>query len=253
MALIANFLGSTLGILLIIILLILVVAYLLVRNFRVSGIGELINALRQSMENGEIEERMAQPRSVNGMDRIYLPLIKKAYPQINIEELRDQAEVLLLSMFEALEKKDLEKLYGAGPTYTEQVKQIIAEMEDAEQSLIFEAPKIHKTVISMFNDSANSSEITFQTALEARVALVDKDGQTVQGNAEGVTQLRFDQSLIYVVDPNLYLDTSRTTISVNCPNCGGPISFRNDICPYCGTYNTLIPIRVWIFSAFKNS
>ena len=253
MVFIANFLGSALGIILIIILLILIVAYLLVRNFRMSGIGNLINALRQSLENGEIQERMAQPRSVNGMDRIYVPLIKQAYPQINIEELRDQAEVLLLSMFEALEQKDLDKLYGAGPTYTQQVKQIITDMEAAGQSLIFEAPKIHKTVISMFKDSANSSEITFQTALEARVALIDQDGVTVQGDTEGIVQLRFDQSLIYIVDPNLYMDTSRTTLSVNCPNCGGPVSFKNDVCPYCGTYNTLIPIRVWIFSNFKNS
>ena len=245
--------GSVFGIVLVAVIL-FSAAYLLIRRrVKHSNLFMLIGALRKELESGQIHLRQEMPRSLSGLDRIYLPKIEKRFSDLNIEEFRGRAEALLLSVLEALEHSDVNLLYEAGPTYKEQIRQVIRDMKDSGQSLRVEKARIHKTVISAFKDTPSASEITFQTALEARIALLDKEGKVLQGSLDDLSQLRFEQTLIHVIDPDLYQGTEKTVLTVNCPHCGATLNSQRNTCAYCGSHVDFIPVRIWLFSRLKRT
>lgn len=248
-----KFLGSAFGIVLVVAL-ILAIAYVLIRRrLRQSVLFNLIGALRKEMKSGQIDMSLQSPRSLSGLDRVYLPKIEKAFGSFNIEEFRSHAEVLLLSVLESVKNQDISLLYQAGPSYREQISHAIRAMKDAGQSLRVEKAKIHKTVISEFKNKPSASEIVFQSALEARIALLDRDGKVIKGSLDHVSQLRFDQALIHVINPDLYEKTDQKLLTANCPNCGAVLNPQNETCAYCGSYIDFIPRRVWIFSSLKQT
>lgn len=223
------------------------------RAYRRSDISRIVKAVSDDIASGKIEERQNQPRSLNGMDRIYLPQIEKDYPGINIEELRRHAEVLLTSNLEAQEHQDIDLLYDCGPSYRNQVQHSIIDLKNAQNQLTVDGARIHNTVISQYRNTPAVAEIVFQTSLEARYALRNSNGQIIKGSANQMTQLRFEQSLIYVIDPELYEKSGQVSLAVNCPNCGAPVPYKNAPCSYCGTHNTFIPLKVWVFSGYRES
>ncbi len=248
-----KFFGSGFGILLVVVF-VLAIAYALVRRkLRQTLLFSLIGALRKELKGGQVDMSLERPRSLSGLDRIYLPQIERAFPSFNIEEFRSHADGLLLSALEAIKHQDLSLLYKAGPSYREQISQAIRSMKEAGQSLRVEKAKIHQTVISGFKNKPSASEIIFQTALEARIALLDRDSKVIKGSLDQLSQLRFDQTLIYVISPDLYEKTDKMLLTANCPNCGAVLNPQSESCAYCGSYIDFIPSRVWLFSSLKQT
>lgn len=248
-----KFLGSAFGVALVV-MLVLAIAYALIRRrLRQSVLFSLFGALRRELRGGQVDMSLERPRSLSGLDRIYLPQIERAFGSFNIEAFRSHAEVLLLSALEAVKHQDLSLLYEAGSSYREQIRQAIRTMKDAGQSLRVEQAKVHQTVISGYKNRPSASEITFQSALEARIALIDRDGKVIRGSLDHLSQLRFDQTLIHIVNPELYEKTDERLVTANCPNCGAVLDPRSDRCAYCGSHIDFIPNRVWLFSCLKQT
>lgn len=247
------FLGSTFGVVIVVIFVLSAAYFLIRRRLRQSMLFSLMGALRKELGSGQNPLGEEAPRSLSGLDRIYLPQIERSFRKLNIEEFRSHAEVLLLSVLEALKQQDVNLLYEAGPTYKEQIRQAIRDMKDTGQSLSVEKAKIHKTVISAFKNTPSASEIVFQSAVEARIALLDKEGRVLKGGLDHISQLRFDQTLIHIINPDLYLETDKALLTANCPNCGAVLSPESDSCAYCGSHIDFIQVRTWVFSRLKRT
>ncbi len=246
--------GGSVFVIVIVAVIIFAFAYHLIRRrLRHSILFSLIGALRKELRGGQAHLRQEMPRSLSGLDRIYLPKIEKRFSDLNIEEFRGRAEALLLSALDALEHGDVNLLYEAGPTYKEQIRQAIKDMKDSGHRLVVEKARIHNTVISAFKDRPSASEITFQSALEARIALLNKEGKVLQGSLEQLSQLRFEQTLIHVIDPDLYQGTDKAVLTANCPNCGATLNSQDRACTYCGSHIDFIPVRIWLFSGLKKT
>lgn len=247
------FLGSTFGVVIVVLLVLSAIYFLIRRRLKQSMLFSLMGALRRELGSGQNPLGEEAPRSLSGLDQIYLPQIERSFRQLNIEEFRSHAEVLLLSVLEALKHQDVNLLYDAGPTYREQIGQAIRDMKDSSQSLSVEKAKVHKTVISAFKNAPSATEITFQSAVEARIALQDRDGKVLKGALDHVSQLRFEQTLIQIINPDAYQETEKILLTANCPNCGAVLSPQSDSCAYCGSHIDFIPIRVWVFSRLKRT
>lgn len=248
-----KFFGSGWGIALVVVLLLSMVFGVIRRWLRRSVLFSLIGALKRELRGGQVDMSLERPRSLSGLDRIYLPQIERAFPSFNIEEFRSHADRLLLSALEAIKHEDLSLLYEAGPSYREQISQFIRSMKEAGQSLKVEGAKIHQTVIRDFKNKPSASEIIFQSAMEARIALLDREGKVIRGSLDQISQLRFDQTLIHVISPDLYGKTDKLLLTANCPNCGAVLNPQSETCAYCGSFIDFIPSRVWLFSSLKKT
>ena len=152
------------------------------------------------------------PKSLSNMDSIYLDKIKKDFPELNINELKSEAEKVILECFNAFEKKEY----------------VINKIDDIKQNnASYKNIKIHKTVISKYEKSNSISTIYFQTALQY--------SYKENNNNYRLKQDRITTEYIYVINEEK-LEKNIKAIGLNCPNCGAPIkTLNNKVCTYCGS------------------
>lgn len=166
------------------------------------------------------------------MDRIYLKQIEEDFEGININELKREAEQIILDCYNSIEKKNTEKLKGKIKSFAE--KKI---NEYKNKNITFTNFKIHNTVISNYKKTASTATIYFSSSYEYYEE-TEKEKIKKQDRAK--------VEFIYVIDETK-LDKKENLIGLHCPNCGSPItSLKNKRCNYCNTEVKEIIKRVFI-------
>ncbi len=209
------------------------------------GTNSLIEGLRQ--------EKLAQsntPRSLNSMEPVYLPMIKKDFPGLNIDELKKKAERVLQSSLQAISSQKVDLLSAEVPDEIRQ--KVITEIGDLkEQGLkqYYDQVKLHRTVINDYKKEEGLVRLTFQTGLES-FARIEKDGKVLSGDANFRSQLVFASQYLYVQDEKKVKD--KTALGLTCPQCGAPItSLGNKVCAYCSSTIQEVNLHVWRLTDFR--
>lgn len=226
-----------------IILLILVVVsfvfYLKIKN-DLSGLLKKFfgtDSLKEVIEKQDYETQET-PKTLFGMESIYLSTISKDFPDLNINELKAMAEDYIIKCLNAIENKDKENL----SFNSEKLNSfIISKVDDLGNSSVkYDSIKIHKTILNRYEKSKGIATLKFQTAIEYRYKK-DNDGYKK-------IQDRFSTEFIYIIDERQVSKSSKT-LGLNCPNCGAPItSVGEKYCNYCGSGIKDIVKRVWILN-----
>lgn len=199
-----------------------------VRRFFNSAEVRLFRELVRSVQNGELQQE-EPPKSLGGMNSIYLPQILRDFPEFNWEELRGKME---RSVQELLEEKNVR---SAGVV------------------------RIHKTVISRYQKYNGTASIFCETGAEYWVETENqRNGQTAACNVRPGAKERSGQNgaaqqvhkkqtvceaeLVYVYDSSL----SGTAASLVCQNCGAPVEQLGvKQCRYCGSVLEVSGARLW--------
>ena len=183
--------------------------------------------LKDIIEEARLEDQEV-PKSLASMDSIYLRQIVKDFPDIHINELKSDAEKVLLDSYKAIEKKDSSLLKGQIKSF---VDKIIQDYHGKESS--YDHFKIHNTVVSNYKKERGIATITFSSAFEYYLNGVK-------------TQDRAKLEYIYVYDLK-DVPTEEKVLGIHCPNCGSPItSLGNKSCSYCGSQVKEIISRVFV-------
>ena len=134
------------------------------------GRGNLNDALGmlKHVQSG-VDDRANRPRSLNGMERIYLPHIARDFPGLQIDAMGSQAENLLIRSYEALAGGiDPELKADFGPYYYDALTRLITQNEaQGEDRARFEQVKVHQRVLSHYGWREGKRIIEFQFAVEA--------------------------------------------------------------------------------------
>lgn len=162
-----------------------------------------------------------EPKSLSSMDRIYLEQIKEDFPGININELKSQAEKVILDCFNAIEKKSSKGLKGKIESFVDDM------INDYDGKTVkFDEFKIHKTVLSDYRKEKGVATIYFSTAFEY---ILNVDGKCEK------TQDRAKTEFIYIINES-EIGHHQNAIDFHCPNCNSPITnLGQKKCSYCGT------------------
>ena len=125
----------------------------------------------------------------------------------------------------------------------DQVRLKIEEMEEKEIREEFDAIHVHQTEISRYDKAPGKCRIRIQSSVEYLHTLKTPDKKkNVEREKE---QHRFNLELVYIQDITKIRD-GETAISVNCPNCGAPVTDLGErVCPYCGGAVEPVNVRVW--------
>lgn len=186
--------------------------------------------IKEIIKQTELEEE-TRPKTLYGMENVYIPILSKDFKELNVNELKAYAEKNIIECLNAIKNKD--KTFDPK---SEKVLTWVREKINSSKGKMYENIKIHKTVLNRYEKLNGVATLTFQTALEYKIN--DKKVQS-----------RIETQFIYIIDSD---KTENNAIGLNCPNCGAPIkSLGEKQCVYCGAGVIDIVKRVWSLNNIK--
>ncbi len=194
------------------------------------------------------------PRSLHGMTNIYLPMIKKDFPEFDYELYRNKAQSLLRSYFTAVESKNQSALSEeCTQNLKNYVQSVIEDLNSRNVTQTFNEVVLHDTQISRYIKDGKTVTILFEISVGYFTYTTDESGKIVFGDREMKTQTVYEIGLVYVQDIDK-LDGFGSGYGINCPNCGAPIkNLGMKFCEYCGTSVSEVNHRVWNFNSVREA
>ncbi len=204
--------------------------------------------LREGFRQVE-QEYAATPKSVSAMTSLYLPKIKRDFPEFQYDEMKSRAENVLTSYLLAVDSMDPGILTEGNRELQDKLEMHIQMLKGAGKREHYKSAKIHRTEISDYKKGSGRCIITFQTSIQYYHTVVDESGKLLEGSSEMLTQSKYNTDVIYIQDRNLVEDERDLSLGLNCPNCGAPIGGTGSkVCEYCGTPVVELNIYAWSFS-----
>lgn len=204
--------------------------------------------LREGFRQVE-QEYAATPKSVSAMTSLYLPKIKRDFPEFQYDEMKSRAENVLTSYLLAVDGMDPGILTEGNRELQDKLEMRIQMLKGAGKREHYKSAKIHRTEISDYKKGSGRCIITFQTSIQYYHTVVDESGKLLEGSSEMLTQSKYNTDVIYIQDRNLVEDERDLSLGLNCPNCGAPIGGTGSkVCEYCGTPVVELNIYAWSFS-----
>lgn len=191
-----------------------------------------IAGLVELIKNERLKDQ-EEPKSLSSMDSVYLKQIQKDFPDININELKREAEKVLLDCYNAVEGREID--YG----YTGKIRSFIDTMKNdyVGKTVHFDDLRIHKTVITDYKKDGVVATIHFGCSFEYFLVV---DGESIK------TQDRAKIEFIYIIDDNEVAPELKS-LNLHCPNCNSPITDLGEKkCSYCGARVVELIKRVFV-------
>lgn len=195
------------------------------------------------------EESHQAPRQLQNLTQTYESIIKRDFPQFDVREFLSSAEIVMLSILNALESGAFNHTDNWSPNLKKHVLEILTDIDSKKEKWIFDDIHIHKSAISNYRTQTGSKTIIIQIAIQYRHGIL-KHGELISGNNE-IKQYKYELEAIYIQDPSKMGDGS--LFGHHCPNCGAPVKQVGDdkYCLYCGTGLIEINVRTWTFDHYK--
>lgn len=207
--------------------------------------------LREGLKQVE-QEYASAPKSVSAMTSLYLPKIKKDFPEFQYDEMKVRAENALTSYLLAVDKMDAGVLREGNRELKDKLEMRIEMLKASGNREHYGSIRIHRTEISDYRKRNGRCIITFQSAVQYYHTLTDENGRVLEGSSSMLTQSKYNTDVIYIQDRNLVEDERDLSLGLNCPNCGAPISgLGSKFCEYCGTPVVELNIYAWSFSSIE--
>ncbi|MGN0366912.1 MAG: hypothetical protein ACI4E5_13395 [Suilimivivens sp.] len=195
------------------------------------------------------QEYASTPKSVSAMTSLYLPKIKKDFPEFQYDEMKVRAENALTSYLLALDQMNVGKLKEGNQELKDKLEMRLEMLKAAGKREHYGSIRLHRTEIADYKKRNGRCVITFQSSIQYYHTLTDENGKILEGSSKMLTQSKYNTDVIYIQDRNLIEDERDLSLGLNCPNCGAPISGTGSkICEYCGTPVVELNIYAWTFS-----
>lgn len=218
-----------------------------VESFSRSAFGT--SDIRQGFKQVE-QEYATTPKSVSAMTSLYLPKIKKDFPEFQYDEMKVRAENLLTSYLLAIDGMSAGRLKEGNKELKDQLEMRISMLRGAGERESFKNIRLHRTEIADYKKRNGRCIITFQTSVQYYHVKKDENGKLLEGRDDLLTQSKYNTDVIYIQDRELLEDERDLSLGLNCPNCGAPISgVGSKVCEYCGTPVVELNIYAWTFSS----
>ena len=185
------------------------------------------------------------PRSLNGMDSIYRPLISSDFPDLQVDSLVQKAQNILLAAYKSLDKglaKSFEKI--PNPYFKKSLEFLLEQHKNlGNDAPIFENIHIHRRVLSDYSNRNGRKTIEFQFAVEAMVHSINKPEKVKKQYRNAVTYQFIENTTVFNE-----LDKNKDGIyGRSCSNCGAPMSADSpNYCKYCSTAFKSIVLEDWL-------
>lgn len=208
------------------------------------GTSDIMQGLKQVEQ-----EYSSTPKSVSAMTSLYLPKIKRDFPEFHYDEMKVRAENVLTSYLLAVDRMSAGVLKEGNQELKDKLSMRIEMLKGSGERERFGNIKLHRTEITDYKKRNGTCIITFQTSVQYYYTRKDENGKILEGREDLMTQSKYNTDVIYIQDRELLKDERDLSLGINCPNCGAPISGTGSkVCEYCGTPVVELNIYAWTFS-----
>lgn len=222
-------------------LIIVLLIYLLIRfalnKFGLKGKG-LLDLYKKSKQINEADKQRV--KNISGMTKVILPVILEDFPEFNENQFYLLVEKSLRNIFLALENKTDKYLREEEFNIIRQ--KILLQIDDLKDNNIsykFDDIIFHKHAIKSYKKEKGMVILTISSSLE--YYYVEKRGSKIVSDDQFKKQTRYTTKFVYIVD-NQLAGFDLNVLSLNCPNCGSPVTKLTDYnCTYC---NAVLNIQV---------
>lgn len=192
-------------------------------------------------------------KSVSAGTNIYLPQIKRDFPEFHYEEMKSRAENVLTSFLIGVDTNDYKRLAEGTNELEDSLLNRIQKSDALNRNEHFKEIRIHQMELHRYFHSAGRCSIVFQAAVQYK-HWIEENGKVVKGSSERWEQARYNVTVIYIQDRDVIQNTETDGLGLVCPNCGAPIgNLGVKICPYCESAVVEFNIKTWGFSEVVES
>ena len=247
--------GNMIGSIVVLVLVLVIFACVAITYFRIKrkvqhfsrevfGTDDIVEGVKQ------IEQEYAStPKSVSAMTGLYLPKIKRDFPEFQYDEMKVRAENALTSYLLAIDGMSVGFLKEGGQELKDKLEMHMNMLKASGKREHFKNIKLHRTEISDYRKRNGRCIITFQSSVQYYYTMETEDGRVLEGRKDLLTQSRYNTDVIYIQDRGLVEEERDFSLGLNCPNCGAPVSgLGSKVCEYCGTPVVELNIYAWTFS-----
>ncbi len=205
-------------------------------------------SLSKGVQNIQREYEMT-PKSVSGMQNLYLPTIVKDFPDFHIDEMRERAEHVLVAYLSSIHNRASQLPNYVNSDLKHQLELHLQNLSNADHKEYFTSIKLHQCVLHRYTKEAGKRRVTFQASVQYIHYVEDRDHNVISGSKTNLEQGRYNIDMIYIQDRDLVENASEDSLGLNCPNCGAAIkNIGQKFCDYCGSGIVALNINTWSFS-----
>lgn len=203
--------------------------------------------IKNMIKEGEASSR-SRIKSISGMTSILLPKIRDDFPDFNEGELYNGVEVALKAIFngyESYELSSVNELKFIAP----RIREEICDLKSQGIKRVYDDVVFHNHAIYKYIRENGVYRIVVNSSLEYYYR-EEKNGKVIGREKDYKMQTSYQTEFIYIYDMDLIGD-EKYFLGLHCPNCGAPISIKNQKCSYCSSNLDDINLKSWFVSSYK--
>ena len=164
MTLLVIFLGSIVGVILIVSVLMIIIVHKLNNSLGKENVKLLKDRITEGIKNGELYDgdvSLLEQKNITGMTDVYKPLIEKDFDDFNINELFNLNNKNLKSIFNALESKDISNITddSSFDLIRGNIYQEIQDMISSDTEVMYDDIRINRNTIKSYVNKDGSATI----------------------------------------------------------------------------------------------
>ena len=247
MSFILGLLGACLGIILSVAIIIGIILISLNKHLGAGNLKQILHAARNAKDIRKQE--YSRIKNVSGMTKLMEPLILRDFNDFNKDMLYKEIENNLIKIFNAIENKSETQIKNdkALSLVYPQVLEQIQDMKSRSIWAKYDGIVFHTHAIKNYEKNNGMATITTSSTIEYYYDTnLEKEKYS-----DVKKQTRYTCKFVYIYDETK-LGEKKEIFTVNCPNCGAPISGIGDItCNYCMSHIEPINLKLWKMSSYK--
>lgn len=196
-------------------------------------------------------EEYTREKNAGGITKLIESSIIRDFGDFNKDFLYSKAEKNLMSIFNAIEDKSVEKIKNDNDLIYmySTIRDKVQDIKNNNITIKYDNVQFHRHAIKDYSKTDGKATITLSSTVGYNY--INDSDKNVKKYYSGLKrETRYTTKFVYVYDETKFKYNQKAYM-ISCPNCGAPLNkFGAGNCEYCGTYIKPINLKNWYMVSY---